>query len=58
VIYDAHVGAIRFNQCRREWHTWKDNVLDPPAGKPNPVVQQVRATAGLQGEYRKKLLGR
>jgi hypothetical protein len=27
VIYRSAAAHIRFNQCRREWHTWKDNVL-------------------------------
>ena len=25
VIYDTSAAPIRFNQCQREWHTWKDN---------------------------------
>lgn len=27
VIYRTAAAPIRFNQCKREWHTWKDNVL-------------------------------
>ena len=62
VIYGAHGGSIRFNQCRREWLTWKDNVFAlPPKGRESShhkVMAEVRATAGLQPKYRKKLLGR
>jgi len=57
VIYKTHGAPVRFNQCRREWHTWKDNVFDPPGDKANKIVQQVRATAGLEQKYRKRLLG-
>lgn len=33
VIHDTSGKPVRFNQCRREWHTWRDNRLGaaPPA---------------------------
>lgn len=33
VIYSTAAQAVRFNQCRREWHTWRGNQFGatPPA---------------------------
>ena len=25
LIHDTAAEAVRFNQCSREWHTWRDN---------------------------------
>jgi hypothetical protein len=30
VIYRTNGGPIRFNQCARDWHTWKDNLEGLP----------------------------
>ena len=51
VIYNTAGPPLRFNQCRREWHTWKDNHFLPAARKAVPA-------AGLEPAYRKRLLGR
>lgn len=28
VVYATSGGAVRFNQCQQDWHTWKDNRFD------------------------------
>ncbi len=28
LVYATSGGAVRFNNCRREWHEWKDNLFD------------------------------
>ena len=37
VIYNTHGQPVRFNQCRREWHTWKGNVMGGRAPAPGKV---------------------
>jgi hypothetical protein len=29
VIYDTAADPIRFNQCERDWHTWRNNYVGP-----------------------------
>ena len=51
VIYNTAAGLVRFNQCKREWHTWRDNHF----GKPDEVKKagkEIIATAGLESPYR------
>jgi hypothetical protein len=31
VVHATSGGAVRFNQCEQEWHTWKDNAFDEAA---------------------------
>lgn len=31
VIYNTSAELVRFNQCKREWHTWRDNHFGPAA---------------------------
>ena len=31
VIYDTASEPIRFNQCQRDWHTWRGNQIGPEA---------------------------
>jgi hypothetical protein len=31
VIYDTSAQPVRFNQCQRDWHTWKDNHIGAEA---------------------------
>jgi hypothetical protein len=43
VIYKTSGEPIRFNQCQRDWHTWKDNTLGqeapcPKAGLTSPLA--------------------
>ena len=56
VIYDTAAELVRFNQCQREWHTWKDNLF----GTQDQVLQAGRETvakAGLEPSYRDRLTG-
>jgi len=61
LIYKTAGEAVRFNQCAREWHTWKDNVMSgaapPAAGTPDDAIaRQTIADAGIEPPYRAKLL--
>lgn len=53
VIYDTAAELVRFNQCQRDWHTWKDNHFGPAA-----EVQQsgktIIAQAGPEPPYRER----
>ena len=51
VIYDTAAEPIRFNQCTKEWHTWRDNHF----GEADQVKQSgkdIIAAAGPEPEYR------
>ena len=37
VIYATSAKPIRFNQCKREWHTWADNRFGLPRAAPGKV---------------------
>jgi len=53
VIYDTHSAPIRFNQCQRDWHEWKDNHV----GKESEVKQtgkDIIEKAGLQSPWRER----
>ena len=54
VIYNTHGGPVRFNQCRREWHTWKNNALDPSPAEKQAMAKTI-ASAGLEPKYRQRL---
>ena len=59
VIANTHGRPVRFNQCRREWHTWKDTVMGGPAsaaGAASGVRARTIANAGLEPTYRGRLL--
>ena len=44
VIYETAGQAVRFNRSKKEWHTWRDNVLGT---KPDAArLEAIRATAG------------
>jgi len=47
VIYDTAAELVRFNQCRREWHTWQDNHFGP-AAEVKESGKAIIARAGLQ----------
>ncbi len=34
VVYHTSAGYFRFNQCKPEWHTWRDNVWGLPSDLP------------------------
>ncbi len=61
VIYNVPAARnsaqfVRFNQCARDWHTWRDNHF----GKEADVKEsgkEIIAAAGLQQPYRRRLLG-
>jgi len=42
VIYNTHGRPVRFNQCRREWHTWKENRLGGPGSTPGKIGTALR----------------
>ena len=51
VIYDTAAELVRFNQCSKEWFTWRDNHF----GKADQVKQsgkQIIAAAGPEPKYR------
>jgi hypothetical protein len=53
LIYDAHGGPIRFNQCQEGWHTWRDNTL----GK-EPAAEAIKDLgAGLEPPFASLLTG-
>lgn len=43
VVHATSGESVRFNQCQREWHTWKGNAFDGDA---------TAARAGLEPAYR------
>jgi len=52
-VVDSTSGSpVRFNQCRKEWHTWKDNLFNAPA---SPEMEKLKAQAGPQPPYRRPL---
>lgn len=51
IIYHTSGEPIRFNQCRREDHTWKDNHFGVAPGDPN-FPQKIAAHAGPEVKRR------
>jgi hypothetical protein len=54
VIYSTADEHVRFNECSRDWHTWRDNHF----GEPAAVQQSGKETisqAGPEPEYRRRL---
>jgi hypothetical protein len=51
VIYNTSAELVRFNQCQKDWHTWKNNHFGDPA-----TVKQagkgIIGKAGPQSPYR------
>lgn len=54
VIYSTHAELVRFNQCSREWHTWRDNHFGEPA-EVKESGKEIILKAGLQPPYRRRL---
>ena len=55
VIYNTAAQLVRFNQCQRDWHTWRDNHI----GEPEEVKasgKEIIAKAGLEPGYRERLM--
>jgi hypothetical protein len=58
VIYKTHGQTVRFNQCKHQWHTWKDNIMgDAAHAAAKEAAAQITAKAGLEPKYRTRLLG-
>ncbi len=53
VIYDTAAELVRFNQCQRDWHTWKDNHFGP-AAEVRESGKAIIAQAGPQPPYRER----
>lgn len=51
VIYDTAAELVRFNQCQREWHTWRDNHFGP-AEEVTKSGREIIARAGLEPAFR------
>ena len=56
VIYNTAAQLVRFNQCQRDWHTWRDNHFGKEA-EVKESGKEIIATAGLEEPYRRRLLG-
>lgn len=55
VIYNTAAALVRFNQCQREWHTWRDNHFGPK-DEVTASGAKIIAEAGLEPKYRQRLL--
>lgn len=56
IIYNTPDGAVRFNQSKQDLHTFRDNTFSIQPGAPG-FPTEAAAKAGLEGAYRKMLLG-
>ncbi|MFH1923664.1 MAG: right-handed parallel beta-helix repeat-containing protein [Planctomycetota bacterium] len=56
VIYNTAAELVRFNQCSRDWHTWRDNHIGEPA-EVKESGKAIIAEAGLEPPYRERLTG-
>jgi hypothetical protein len=54
VIYNTTAELVRFNQCRKEWHEWRDNHFGP-ATQVQQSGAEIIAQAGLEPPYRQRL---
>jgi hypothetical protein len=54
VIYNTAAELVRFNQCARDWHTWRDNHFGPEA-EVKESGKEIIAKAGLELPYRQRL---
>jgi len=50
VIYDTSAELVRFNQCARDWHTWRDNHFGE-AAEVKESGKETIANAGLRAPY-------
>ena len=50
VVHKTSSESVGFNQCQREWHTWKGNAFD---GEATPVrISAAAERAGLEPAYK------
>jgi len=54
VIYNTAAALVRFNQCQRDWHTWRDNHFGDEADV-KASGREIIAQAGLEPAYRRRL---
>jgi hypothetical protein len=47
-VYDTSAELVRFNDCRRDWHTWRDNHPQAVAGPSTLKQQPLVSTAGSE----------
>ena len=47
VIYNTAAELVRFNQCKRDWHTWRDNHIGDEA-EVKKTGKKIIAKAGLE----------
>jgi len=50
VVHKTSGDSVRFNQCQREWHTWKGNAFDGDATAAR--ITEAADRAGLEPAYR------
>ena len=50
VVHKTSGESVRFNQCEREWHTWKGNAFDGEATAAR--IAEAAERAGLEPEYK------
>ena len=51
VVYATSGEAVRFNQCRREWHEWSGNFFGDDEAK-TESAKAIIGQAGIQAPYR------
>ncbi|MFP4057437.1 MAG: right-handed parallel beta-helix repeat-containing protein [Candidatus Brocadiia bacterium] len=56
LIYHTAHQPVRFNQCRREWHTWRHNHF-AQGPRPGDAPPNIVETAGLEAPHQGRLLG-
>jgi hypothetical protein len=54
VIYNTSAELVRFNQCQKEWHTWRDNHFGEAAAVKESGKETI-AKAGLTPPFRQRL---
>ena len=50
VVHTTSGESVRFNQCQREWHTWKENAFNGDATAAR--IAEAAGHAGLELEYK------
>lgn len=53
VIYNTAAELVRFNQCKKEWHTWRDNHFGEPSAV-KAAGKETVAKAGPTPPYRER----